>query len=352
MDPKILKKYFNNTCTPFETEQVLAWFKTEEGQAYLQQRLDRDLHMVREEQIKPLIHNVPSDSMFNAIEANMKPVRNRRYQPHQKKATYWQVAAVILVLLASSVFYLQSQVPSKENPENIEQIYYAVGPSQQKELILRDGTKIRLNSNTQLWISETYGEPVREITLQGEAYFEVTHNEEKPFIIHTADATIKDLGTAFNIRARPEGGDVQVAVIEGKVKMWAGSQPKNKAVKLTKGQFGYLDLSTHAITVNNFEVHNHLSWMNMRLKFHQARLEQVSRQLHHLYGVSFAYAAHSLKALVLTADFQRESLKKALEVISMTLRIDYRINGEKVMWLPKDHSSDKTVISKYREHIL
>lgn len=62
---------------------------------------------------------------------------------------------------------------------------------QQKSFVLRDGTKIRLNSNSQLWISRDYGRPNRNITLKGEAYFEVKHNENHPFKVHVQGALIK-----------------------------------------------------------------------------------------------------------------------------------------------------------------
>lgn len=333
MDQKILKRYFDNTCTPSEAEQVVAWFKTAEGRVYLKKKLEEDLRRVQDERIQPLISNLPSEDMWNVIEAKIKPERSPEYRPRRKTIAYWQTAAAILLLLTASVFYLQSRFSPGEAMETARQIHYTTEPDQQKTLTLRDGTTIRLNSNAQLWISETYGEPVREVALQGEAHFEVIHDEEKPFVIHTAGASIKDLGTAFNVRALPDEDNVQVTVTEGKVSIWAEQQSESEATELIPGQFGYLDLSAGTITVDDFEVHNYLSWMNGRFKFYQAPLEQISRQLHHLYGVSFVYAADSLKTRALTTDFQRASLDNALEVIALTLDISYRIEGEEVVWL-------------------
>src|SRR5699024_2451974 len=135
-----------------------------------------------------------------------------------------------------------NQMSADETANPVQPMHYMTEAGEQQKLVLRDGTIIRLNSSTQLWISGTYGEPVRAVTLQGEAYFEVTHNKEKPFIIHAAGTSIKDLGTAFNVRALPGEDNVQVAVTEGKVLMRDEGQASVQATRLVQGQFGYLDL--------------------------------------------------------------------------------------------------------------
>lgn len=218
------------------------------------------------------------------------------------------------------------------------------GDNQQRALTLSDGTKIRLNSNAQIWIPEDFDRSTREVTLEGEAFFEVSHDEEKPFTVHTARATIKDLGTAFNVRAAPDNQNVQVAVTDGKVSVWSDWQTEEKATELIEGQFGQLDLKSKTLQVDRFNVNNYLSWMNGRLQYDGARLDKVSLQLGRMFDVSFTYADRSLRRLTLETDFERKSLKKILEVIAMTLHIDYRIDmkedGKRVTWLQKDQLSN------------
>lgn len=343
MDQNKVAKFFRNTCTPAEVEEVLQWFRTPEGQAFLKKKLDQDTRLLQDERIKPLVAEIRSEKMWDAIEAGVEPSRKLNYRPHRRSASYWQAAAVLLILLVSSVFYVWNQVPVQEGAHPSEPALYAAGGDQQKALTLSDGTRIRLNSNAQIWIPEDYGRSAREVTLEGEAYFEVVHNGQKPFLIHTAGASIKDLGTAFNVRSIPGEQNIQVAVTEGKVSVWSDRQTEEEATELTPGQFGYLDLKQRTMQVDQFGVHNYLSWMNGRLQFDRAPLDKVSMQLSRIYGVSFGYADDALRQRLLTTDFARGSLEKVLEVISLTLRIDYRTDGNKVMWLRLEQDSTKKI---------
>lgn len=333
MNRNIVEKFLSNTCTPDEAEQVLKWFKTPEGKEYLSKRLDEDRELFDDQRIMPLISEEKSEKMWSVIEANVDFTPKHNYRPRRTIAIYWHIAAAVLVVLTSSVFYMWGQAGVKNNPETNQPIHYVAGNEQQKKLNLSDGTKIRLNSNSQIWISAFYGRESREVTLEGEAYFEVIHDEDRPFVIHTSGASIKDLGTAFNVRALPGKDNVQVAVTEGRVSIRAEQQTEEQAVELTPGQFGYLDLNTNAVEVDNFGIENYLSWMNGRIKFQNAQLSHVSRQLSRIYNIAFEYSNSSLKNLALTADFERGSIEKALEVISLTLNVEYRIEDRKVTWL-------------------
>lgn len=342
MDRNKVEKFFRNSCTPAEIEEVLAWFRTGEGQTFLRKKLDQDTRLLQDERIKPLVSEIRSKKIWGVIDTGMEPTDKHNYQFRRKRAgSYWQAAAIILVMLASTVFYVWQQGPVKEVAEAGKPALYAAGSDKQKALTLSDGTRIRLNSNARIRIPEGYGRSSREITLEGEAYFEVVHNEQKPFVIHTSRATIKDLGTAFNVRALPDEQNVQVAVTEGKVSVWSDRQTEEEATELIPGQFGYLDLTRRTMQVDQFGVDNYLSWMNGRMKFDQAPLDKVSMQLGRIYDVSFRYSDDTLRQRSLTTDFSRGSLEKTLEVISLTLRIDYRMDANKVIWLQKEYEANK-----------
>src|SRR5699024_4957768 len=113
-------------------------------------------------------------------------------------------------------------------------------------------------------------------------------------------------------------------------------QASVQATRLVQGQFGYLDLDTNTIFVSTFEVHNYLSWMNGRLRFETAPLHKVSKQLSRIYPVTFAYSNDALRELSLSANFERESLEATLEVIALTLRIDYRREDNQIIWVSDD----------------
>ncbi len=340
MDRNKVERFFKDKCTPAEIEEVREWFQTPEGQVFLKERLDRDILQLQEEHIKPMTSEIRSQKMWDLIETGTASMGKQGYGSSSRSTSYWQATAAILLLLTATMFYVWNQVPIQDEMA-AQPLSYATGDDQQKVLTLSDGTQIRLNSNAQVQIPADFNQSTREVRLRGEAFFEVSHDEAKPFIVHTAWATIKDLGTAFNVRAIPDNRKVQVAVTDGKVSVWSEKQTEEKATELTEGQFGHFDLQKGILQIEQFSTSNYLSWINGRLTYDGAHLEQVSRQLGRMYEVSFAYSDYSLKKLSVTADFERKSLEKVLEVIAMTLRIDYRIDEEKVIWLQGNHHSTK-----------
>jgi ferric-dicitrate binding protein FerR (iron transport regulator) len=342
LDQQIVEKFLNDTCTVEEAKKVTAWFLTPEGQRYLAKRLDEDAGLLQDERIKPLLPGVDSKQMWQKIKDSIHAEKKsntqydaRRY-PRRKVASWWYAAAVILIVAAVSVFFVWKLHPVNQIAQNKQPTHFKTGAHEHGSVNLQDGTKIRLNSNSQLWISANYGQKNRKIRLKGEAYFEVHHNAAKPFVIHTHGAVIKDLGTAFDVRAIPGEGNIQVAVKSGKVSIKSSQGSTTQTVKLTGGHFGYLNLETDSIAIDAFGIQNYLSWMNGRIKFDDASLKKVSRQLSRIYSVSFAYSAVSLKRMKLSANFQRGTLKKALAVISLTLSINYRLKNHRVIWSRKN----------------
>ncbi|MDR8392699.1 FecR domain-containing protein [Aliifodinibius sp. S!AR15-10] len=346
MDLEKVERFFKGACTPEEVDEVLDWFGKPEGQAFLEKKLNHDIDLLKDDHIKPLMSEVRSDEMWSSIEKDVDLFEKKSHTYSSKRAysTYWKVAAAVLVMFISALFIAENWAISPEPKQaETQPILYKAESDQQKMLSLSDGTQIRLNSNAEVMISEDYGRENREVTLKGEAYFEVIHNEEKPFVIHTPGASIKDLGTAFNVRALPGKENVQVAVTEGKVSMWSDQQTEQEATELTPGQFGYIDLEKRTIQVDEFSINNYLSWMNGRLKFNEAPLHKVSEQLNRIFDLSFSYSDEALKKLPLSADFQYDSPDKVLEVISMVLHINYQMDGKKVVWSREKNNSGNTL---------
>ncbi|SHG60715.1 FecR family protein [Fodinibius roseus] len=335
MKRDLAEKFINNNCTKEEAEQVLNWLSTPEGQGYLEKKIEDDISLLQDKRIRALVPEAKSEQIWTEVKNSLGYGDKYQQANRKKHGLHWRSVAAVVVILTSAMFYVWSQSSSAPEPEP-EPIHYAAGENEQRVITLGDGSEIRLNSNSEIWISGTFGEPVREVRLNGEAFFEVVHDEDRPFLIHTPNASVKDLGTAFNVKAFPGDDNVQVAVTEGKVTLWSEQQTEEEAAELNPGQFGFLSLTDHSIEIDEFKNNNYLSWMNGRMEFDDMPLREVSKQLNRIYGVSFEYANRQLEDLVLSADFERDSLDKALEVIALTLEIDYRMQGDVVQWQAKN----------------
>jgi ferric-dicitrate binding protein FerR (iron transport regulator) len=328
---ELAEKFLNNTCTMEEAKKVLAWFQTSEGAAFLQKKLDGDIKK-RGAQVA-LFHEAKASENNDAKPKTVKP--NKKVSPVHKRnrqGLFIKAAAVILLLMMGTGFYwiFQSGGGAKTQTK-----LYKTGPNQQETITLADGTHIRLNQNSKLWLNQDPSGHYREVKLRGEAFFKVTHNPQRPFMVSTSHALVQDIGTAFDVKARPDEENVQVVVIGGEVLFKSKKAPQKHFVHLAKGHFGLLNVKQNDIKVNQFAVKNYLSWMNHRIVFVDATLPQVSRQLTRLYHVKYAFASNDLKSLKITADFKANSLDKILSVIAQTLHINFRKNGNEIVWTAK-----------------
>jgi len=346
MDRITIENFLKDQCTPAEAKKVKAWLRTSEGQAFLEEKVNQDIQHLQDGSIKPMTSEVRSEKMWNAIEEGTHAGgKYSNYEPKHPFFSYRYVATAVIFLLVSATYYATLQTFGQEK-ESKQPLTYVTGGNQQKTLTLSDGTKIRLNSNAKIGIPADFNQSTREVSLQGEAFFDVGQDDEKPFIVHTARATVKDLGTAFNVRELPGKQSIQVAVTDGKVSLWSDEQGEKTATQLVEGQFGHLDLQEGILQIEQFGVQNYLSWMNGRIVYEKAKLDEVSQQLSRIYDLSFSYNNPYLKELTVTADFERKSFEKVLKVIAMTLRIDYQMEEGKVIWMQKDQSSYKNEYQK------
>jgi ferric-dicitrate binding protein FerR (iron transport regulator) len=199
---------------------------------------------------------------------------------------------------------------------------------------LPDGTLVSLNSNTKLIYPKKFGRNTREVTIEGEAFFEVKPNKDKPFIIHAGNAQIKVLGTSFNVNAYPESKLVEVTVETGRVQVLNKS---NKSVQtneliLTPGDKGTLNYESNSLQKMTNQNPNFLAWKTHNLVFKATSLDEVIQDLAKVYKVNIRIADSNLNKLLLTAQFNNYSLDFILEVIETTFKIETeKVDGQYIL---------------------
>lgn len=324
---ELAEKYLNNKCTKEEARKVLRWFQTPEGVAFLEQELDKDIDEVlcKEDTSQASAGDVES---VEAEIHELHTISNRNNDQFKWGVLLKAAAAILLILTSISTYWLLEQ----RSTNAVSQQKFKTGPGQQEKITLADGTKIHLNQNSELWLNSGASSQYRLVRLKGEAFFKVTHNERRPFVVTTGDVRIQDIGTAFDVKSRSGARGIQVAVVDGEVSLESKVRSQQSPIRLTKGQFAYLDAEKNQIKTNHFEVKNYLSWMNNHIVFKDAPLYKVGQQLEHLYDIKSVYASDKLKNLKISADFKGSSEEKVLSVISLTLHIQYSLKKNKVIW--------------------
>ena len=335
MNNTLVEKYFANQTTAEESKKVLQWFETADGAEYLKKRFQNDYQLIKRDDLRALVPELESEEMFSSIEKEIK----KRGKILSLKRTHWlgtviKAAAAVLVILSASLFAITHQQFLEDQIVEREPVIFQTEDEQHRNVTLRDGTVVRMNSNSEMIVSKDYNRGTREITLTGEAYFDVAHDTDQPFIIHANQSTVEVLGTAFNVRSVTGQDNVQVAVVDGRVSFRNSSveNTDDLSVILSKGQYGYLDISQRTILIDDLAIDNYLSWKSGRLIFENLSLYQVCIQLNRLYQVSCGYADAGIRDLQLTANFSDDSLDKSLEVIALSLGLDFVKNENRVHW--------------------
>lgn len=334
LDKELLQKFFRNQCSPEEIKQVYNWFKTSEGKIYFEESLDRDILRYSDDDNLLLTPDVPSAKIFSKI----KQTRSSKFQ--RKERSSWKttaaVAAIITIsLLSGMLVYLDSDSPEMDLNE-ISYRIYSTGDEQHRLISLRDGTQIRLNSNSVVEIPEFFGPQERHVKLDGEAWFQIENDPQKPFTVYADAASIHVLGTEFNVKMDSEARNIQIAVSEGTVAFQSENQHNSESIRatLTKNNFALYFPESDEIIIENAPVINYLSWIDGKLLFYNEPLWQVSRTLERLYNHRFVFRDDELRNVTLSADLSRTELPELLNTLSRTLNIEYTIDSseKKITW--------------------
>lgn len=196
-------------------------------------------------------------------------------------------------------------------------------------LVLEDGTKVYLNSSSILKYPVAFTGDKRQVYLQGEAYFEVAHDADKPFTVHTDNMDIRVLGTSFNVNAYPDVSTYRTTLVNGKIEVACSG---NTYTVMPGQQLVY---EKEASTVRIMEVDTDLyaSWRTGFYKFNDTRLEDILNTLSLRYDVNVVYIDESVKDLRFTTSgkIARDSnLMTLLKKFEHTDNVRFELSGKKL----------------------
>jgi ferric-dicitrate binding protein FerR (iron transport regulator) len=218
---------------------------------------------------------------------------------------------------------------------------------------LPDGTQVWLNADSKLVYSENFYGPTREVTLTGEAYFDVTHDSEHPFIIHTGKANIRVVGTAFNVKNYPQDKSLETTLMRGKIEVSFTDRPGEKIVmkpleklivrkepptpvKIDSAKTFPRKLSNSIVLTsvtwsNTDSLVAETSWMSDKMVFVNQPLEKIAREMERHFGVTVVFKNTSAGQYRYTGVFDDITLEKVLQIIQLSKKINYTIENKTVI---------------------
>lgn len=237
-----------------------------------------------------------------------------------------RVAAVLLIALTvvSVTAYFLGQRNSL--PAN-NQFVISTLPGQKSKVKLPDGTNVWINSDSELEYSSDRKN--RIVHLKGEAYFEVTHSKEHPFIVKLGDWDIRVLGTKFNVSNYPESEMREASLLEGKISVGTENQKGN--VEIVPGERITFNAKTKDFVKQKASVKDDILWVNGVLSFNNESFPEIVFRLEKYYGVSFEYNANDFSNIHYTGQLDNLSLRNVLEFMSLTMPVNYKIEKTKVI---------------------
>lgn len=198
------------------------------------------------------------------------------------------------------------------------------------KLILSDGSTIWLNSETRLRFPSSFSGEKRRVYLEGEAYFEVSHNSSRPFIVSVKEMEVEVLGTKFNIKAYEEDAIIYTTLSEGSVKATYSSTAKslllqpNQQARYTK-QNGHLEKQETDARLST-------GWTEGRFVFENETLDEIMKQLGRWYNTEVVYQSPQIKKYRFTGDVDRfDNISTILQLIEKTYNITFTTNGNTII---------------------
>lgn len=196
------------------------------------------------------------------------------------------------------------------------------------ELILPDGTHVWINSDSELSFPVQFDANKREVSLSGEAYFDVAKDQQKPFTVKIAGGIeIKVLGTQFNIQAYPDGNTIETTLREGSVNV----SDKTQKVTLSPSFQAVYSKSDKRMSTHKVDVRLYTSWKEGLFVFEHKPLEEIMTTLSRWYNINVFYANKTVKNYHFTGDLERYSdFKKTLNMIEKATSIRFVVKGNNV----------------------
>jgi transmembrane sensor len=365
----LIADYLNEELSEEQINELLLWIKqSDANKKHFDQLLEIWLTSKASfDQFSRFDHKQGFDRFRNRV---MKPLSQKSGRVIPLIRSIWAYAATVLLII--SIYIIVSSTYGKRKDTvpvlNFNEITVPFGSRTQ--FVLSDGTKVTLNAGSKLRYDNNYGIENRFVELEGEGYFVVASDSEKPFIVRTTLVDIKAVGTEFNVKTYPGEKTIETTLVKGLVEVELVNNPEElKPVILKPDQkltINYEDnisltevkdsipdprpepeteTQPKRITIinelnnlapANVDVIPIISWKEKRWVIEDETLLQLAVELERRYDIQIEFKSESLKSFRFTGTLLDEPLEQVLKAISMTAPVKYNLEGRKVTFFKDD----------------
>ncbi|GAB3412535.1 FecR family protein [Niabella aquatica] len=284
-------------------------------------------------------HYVKKKLLASPVQHTAAPSVKRRTTRFYK---YLIIAVAALIVLTFSSYYLfiLNTKPPKASDNFKNEV--ATEKGSKSKVMLPDSTLVVLNSDSRLTYDNRFNQRTREVRLTGEAFFDVKHDSEKPFIVHIEKTDIKVLGTAFNVRNYPQEDLMETSLIRGKIELTFDDEKNNRVIlnaseKIVISKSG-LSKNTKEKPMNGEEdifkltrialkdsTIAELAWLDNKFSFVNKPLSQIAKELEREFKTTIIFGNEAVKNYKYTLHNDNYDLNEIMQIIKLSKDINYRV---------------------------
>lgn len=263
-------------------------------------------------------------------------------------------AAIFLLGIACSWMLINKSISSQDNTFNVIE----TPRGSKATVLLPDGSTVLLNADSKLTYPQKFSNKKREVTLEGEAFFEIEKDEDRQFLVKTSDIIVKVFGTSFNVKSYPDENTTETTLVEGSISIYKNSIDDLKGeaeVKLEPNQrivlYKEQEKSTHTealpkkaenvpirkaklVLSKSVDTERFISWKDGHLKIESEPMNILAVTLERRYDVKVHFMDEEIKQFRFTGTFKNETIEQVMEAIKLASAVDYSID-ERNIWISK-----------------
>jgi ferric-dicitrate binding protein FerR (iron transport regulator) len=313
--------------------------------------------MLRERERSGALSQFQQPLLQNKLTSQWQEEVLQTAQQPQKQRFLWLAAASVLLVAGAYIVWLRFDRGDRITIPTPGTVIsrYETKTADKKTVWLPDKTKVILNAETSLQLAADFGQDDRKVTLSGEAFFEVAHNAQKPFIVYTPSYEVKVLGTSFNVKAYPEDKASETTLLSGSIELTLKNEkdrkfllkPNEKAILYNNARVlpkpsanEYYQNIPDKISIKNIagnkidSVLTEIAWVQNRLEIANQRFIDMRPILERKYGVTIRFGEAAVADYQFTAAFENETIEQVLNALKLSYPFNYRIEN-KIVFISK-----------------
>lgn len=331
---EIIIRYLDGSATPEEKKDLMQWL----------QLSDKNLNDFIE--IRDLWYSCDV-ALSNDKEVDLALERLRKHillslshnnKPKKQLSFRWQSVAAVFLVLLSMGYAIYTRHTTPQHPAEVRiqnQLITAIGSK--GRFILPDSSIVWLNSGSKLTYPKYFEKDCRKVILEGEAYFQVTEDKNKPFIVNASEIEIEVLGTSFNISNYPASSTIETVLLSGSIN--ANMNATGEKIRLTPNQLLTYRKETGETGIGITSSGYHIDWIKDRLVFDYDRLSDIIISLEGWYAVKIDCPKAFADEQRLSFTVRGENLEEILYSMSFIIPMKYTIENNKVKIIPQKRES-------------